>query len=268
MNEQTTSYRGTDLQPPMKNLVFFDTETTGDASPNGHDHLIQIAYSFDGAPIQNHLFKPKYPSSYEAMAVHHITHKMVEDRPPFYGSEPFNRLLDTVVDNDSIFIAHNIQFDALVLKQEGIEIPVKKQVCTLKIARYLDPEALLPHYSLQYLRYRLDLNIEATAHDAEGDVLVLMALFNRLFAKIVEQKKEIPFLTSDDVIEEMVAISNRPSLIKKFRFGKYKGQLLEKVLISDRRYITWLLGAEEQKEKEMQDKDLVYSLKYYLGMMV
>ena len=39
-------------------------------------------------------------------------------------------------------------------------------------------------YNLQYLRYLLELEVEAIAHDALGDVLVLEQLFERLFNKI------------------------------------------------------------------------------------
>ena len=41
---------------------------------------------------------------------------------------------------------------------------------------------------MQYLRYFLDIEIEATAHDAMGDVLVLEKLFERLLAKIMKEE--------------------------------------------------------------------------------
>lgn len=38
---------------------------------------------------------------------------------------------------------------------------------------YLDKEGVIPKYNLQYLRYYLKLNIDATTHTAIGDVLII-----------------------------------------------------------------------------------------------
>lgn len=50
----------------------------------------------------------------------------------------------------------------------------------------MDKNGVIPKYNLQYLRYYLGLEIEATAHDALGDILVLEGLFSRLTAKFQE----------------------------------------------------------------------------------
>ena len=71
-----------------------------------------------------------------------------------------------------------------MLVKEGIHTP--KSICTLKLARYLDPNGVIPKYNLQYLRYFLGIQIDATAHDALGDILVLEKLFERLFAKMTQ----------------------------------------------------------------------------------
>src|SRR3989344_2977233 len=42
----------------------------------------------------------------------------------------------------------------------------------------------IPEHNIQYLRYFLELEVPGTAHDAEGDVNVLEALFKRLYTKL------------------------------------------------------------------------------------
>ena len=64
-------------------FIFRDTETTG-TGPD--DRLCQIAFKPEVSPAISELFNPGKPISIDAMAIHHITNKMVEDKPPFKGS--------------------------------------------------------------------------------------------------------------------------------------------------------------------------------------
>ena len=168
----------------MSKLIFFDTETTGNTEK---DFLVQIAYknkdeSFTG------LYKPEIKIPPEASAVHHITNKMVAEKPTFKESTDQMFIKKLFEDKDSIVVAHNASFDLKIIKKEGIE--PKKFICTLRLARYLDKEEKIDRYNLQYLRYLLDLDVEATAHDAMGDVLVLEKLFERLKNKMSEIQTE------------------------------------------------------------------------------
>lgn len=159
---------------------------------------------------------------------------------------------------DGILVAHNAQFDIAMLEVEGLEVP--KKICTLRVARFLDKENKIPEYNLQYLRYFLDLNVDAHAHDAEDDVKVLHALFLRLLDKVKEFTK-----SENEAIEKMVEISAIPTLFNKFTFGKYKDKTLEEVLKIDRKYLEWLLN--EKQKNEAGDEDWIYTLKTYLGKM-
>jgi DNA polymerase III epsilon subunit-like protein len=165
-------------------FIFLDTETTG-TGPD--DRLCQIAFKPEGGQAVCELFNPGRPISIDAMAVHHITEKMVADKPPFMGSEACDKLRELVSDEKNVIVAHNAQFDMTMLHWEGIFST--RVICTLKLARYLDKNGIIPKYNLQYLRYYLGLEIEATAHDALGDILVLEGLFSRLNAKFQENDK-------------------------------------------------------------------------------
>jgi len=64
-------------------FIFLDTETTG-AGPG--DRLCQITFKPENGPAVSGLFNPGRPISKDAMVVHHITEKMVKNKPPFTGS--------------------------------------------------------------------------------------------------------------------------------------------------------------------------------------
>ena len=127
----------------------------------------------------------------------------------------------------------------------------QKSICTLKLSRYLDKEGKIPQYSLQYLRYYLKLNVDATPHTALGDILVLEALFNRIYAKFKEESE-------GDPIEEMIQISNSPVMIARMPFGKHKGMKMGEVPLD---YLEWLSGTN-------LDEDLAYTVRYYLDIEV
>lgn len=242
---------------PM-NIIFFDTETTGNTED---DRLCQLAVKKRGAvePILDAMYKPPLPISIESMAIHHITEKMVADRPAFMDAPEYGRIKELFEDDETISVAHNVAFDVSMLARE--DISPRNVICTYKVASALDPNDLIPNYRLQYLRYLLGIEIEASAHDAYGDVLVLEALFERLLAKMVETHGgEGPALA------EMIAISSRPLLFTSIRFGKHKGKRLEDVARLDRPYLEWLLA--QKKLEPVAEADWIYSIEYHLGSTI
>jgi DNA polymerase III epsilon subunit-like protein len=235
----------------MDKLIFLDTETTG--NDLSKDRLCQVCYKTSKG-IFTEYFKPPLPMSVKSMSITHITNKMLVDKLPFIGSKMFTDLQDIL--KDGILVAHNAKFDIGMLVAEGLNVP--KKICTLRVARYLDPNNLIPEYNLQYLRYFLDLEVEGSAHDAEGDVNVLYAIFQRLMSKV---KEELP--NEEDAINKMLEISEKPSLFTIFTFGKYKDKLIAEVLKTDRRYLEWLLNSKLENEND--DEDWIYTLRHYLG---
>lgn len=234
----------------MEKLIFLDTETTGNEI--GKDRLCQVCYKNEKG-FNTEYFKPPLPMSVKSMSITHITNKMLEDKACFEGSVMQKDLKNLL--KDGILVAHNAKFDIAMLNAEGIEVP--KHICTLRVARFLDKENKIPEYNLQFLRYYLDLDIEAHAHDAEDDVKVLYALFQRLLAKIMEDGT-----SEDEAIEKMIEISSKPTLYSIFNFGKHAGKKVEDVATIDRNYLEWLL--KSKLENSPDDEDWIYTLKYYL----
>src|SRR3989344_6231211 len=237
----------------MNKLIFFDTETTGNTEK---DFLVQIAYKYDNESFVV-LYLPPSKIPPEVSAIHHLTNKMVADKPTFKESTDQPIIKKLFEDEDSVLVAHNALFDLMIMEKEGIK--PKKFICTLRVARELDKEGKIERYNLQYLRYLLDLDVEATAHDAMGDVLILEKLFDRLKTKIMEEEK----ITEETAIEKMIEISSHPSLLRTFNFGKHNGKKIEEVLTTDRGYLEWLLA--QKLESDQIEDDWIYTLKHHLA---
>ena len=235
----------------QRELIFLDTEATGN-EPN-KDRLCQVCYKTSNG-IKVGYFKPPVPISIKAMSITHITNKMVEDKETFAESEMKKELQELL--KDGVMVAHTAAFDIAMLKAEAVV--VSRHICTLRVARYLDSDNKIPEHNLQFLRYYLDLEIEGSAHDAEGDVLVLEGIFKRLFAKVRENEP-----TDVAAIDKMIEISSKPTLFKNFIFGKYKGQPIEEVIKTDRRYMEWLLSQMTATRSDT-DEDWIFTLETYL----
>lgn len=240
------------------NLYILDTETTGNTPK---DRLTQIAYKKMGdANIIAEFFKPPIPISVESMEVTHITEEMVADKPAFEGSEVYKTLKELFADEKNILVAHNAAFDIMILKNEGIE--VKKCIDTMKIARYLDTNNELTSVRLQYLRYFWKLPIVLPsgvfAHDARADIIVCEKLLEKLQKDLAETNN----IEGETLMAEMIDISMRPSLIRMFNFGKYKGEKIEDIAKKDRGYLVWLY--EQKKQTPDTEVDWIFTLETYL----
>jgi DNA polymerase III epsilon subunit-like protein len=235
----------------MTQLIYLDVEATGTEEL---DRLIQVAYHTTDYRQGNALFKPPVPIKLPAMAVHHVTEAMVADKPAFKGSETFAELKD--LSRHHILVAHNAKYDVGMLKKEGLEF--NKVICTYKLARYVD-DGKMENHQLQYLRYYYGIDVEAVAHDAFGDIVVLQAVFDKLTEALI--KKDFPsiLLVGDEVHNRMIEISQLPSLLRTCHFKKYKGMLWEDVAKNHLDYIQWFSTQPDL------DEDLKYTLNYYLN---
>lgn len=234
----------------MDELMFLDTETTGNQLLD--DRLFQVCYKI-GEEIKDEYFKPPVPISIKSQSITHVTNKMVEDKGSFADSAMSKDL--SLLLKSHILVAHNAVFDITMLAHEGIEVP--RFICTLKLARFLDPESTIPEYNMQYLRYYLELDVKANAHEAKDDVLVLEALFKRLYKKMLET-----YPSHEKVVEEMLRVSLEPILYTILPFGKHKGKKIEELAQSDRSYLDWLL--EQKLQSPGNEEDWIYSLKYHM----
>ena len=232
-------------------LIFLDTETTGNDLTK--DRLVQVCYKVDDV-VRTEYFLPPVPMTIKSMSITHITPSMLEGKVPFVDSQMKSDLQFLL--ESGVLVAHNAKFDKAMLEAEGMNI--SQYICTLRVARHLDKECLIPEYNLQFLRYYYELSVEGNPHDAEGDVNVLIALFNKLQNILVDSG-----LSKDEATNKMLEISSTPSLYRMFNFGKHKDKLISDVVKTDKGYLEWLLN--QKLTANDNDEDWIYTLKYYLG---
>jgi DNA polymerase-3 subunit epsilon len=239
-----------------KKIVFLDTETTGNEPAK--DFLCQLAYKTDDEQFCE-FFKPPIPIPPEASAVTHITNKMVADSPVFQESDSYSKIKTLLESPNTVMVAHNNKFDYAIIQKEGIT--PANTICTLRVARALDTKNAIPKYNLQYLRYYLEIEIEADAHDALGDVLVLEQLYKRLLAKIMKEDN----VSEEQAVEKMIDISSKPSMMNMFSFGKYNGKTIQEVSMIDRGYLEWMLAQKQQNPAN--EEDWIYTISHHLGKL-
>jgi len=244
----------------MAKYILFDTETTGNQDD---DRIIQIGgmviSSRDDIEIYDELCSCAVPIKIEAMEVHNITPDMILDRPPFIDTDFYKRL-NELNREENFLIAHNIKFDLGMLEKEGF-INNYTLIDTVRCAMHLYPN--IQYHRLQYLRYALELyrdegreaeslDVKIKAHDAIGDVLVMKLLLSKLF---IEVKQQFP---NSNIMEKLAELTNKPVLIKIFKFGKYKGEDIEQVATDDIQYLRWM-----RKNLDL-DEDMKYTLDFYV----
>jgi exodeoxyribonuclease X len=245
----------------MPHYILFDTETTGREE---EDRIIQVGamvlHNNHEPEVYSELCKSEVPVGLEAMEVHHITNEMLLNKPSFEALG-FTKMIQSYNSSVNYLIAHNINFDLGMLEKEDFQNQYIT-IDTLRCAKHLLPE--LPYHRLQYLRYALELykteeeeaknlNITITAHDALSDVLILKLLVSKLVAIIKEQS------LSNNPMLYLAELTTQPVLLKTFKFGKYKGRVIEEVAKENRGYLEWMM-----KNMEDLDEDLKFTLEHYL----
>ena len=264
-------------------IIFFDTETTGSKDDDEIIEVGAIIEDFDGAyELFDELCSPSDGRliDVEAMVVHGIRNEDLEGKPPFQKSHFFGRI-EELNSPQNYLVAHNLPFDLGRLEYYGF-VPKMQCIDTLQCAKHLfeldeklgNLEYSLPNYKLQTFRYALfskeeeleisrKYGIDIRAHNAISDVVVLRMFFDILVERV---KVKYPEFEYKDLLNELVTLSTKPIMVKKFNFGKYKGRLLKGVLETDRGYLEWLYRDMMKKKEagEGVDENLYQTLKSLL----
>jgi DNA polymerase-3 subunit epsilon/exodeoxyribonuclease X len=247
----------------MSKYILFDTETTGNKDD---DKIIQLGFMVvetgKDVEVYDELNSTDVDIKIEAMEVHNITPNMLENKPLLKDTKGYQKICE-LNSSDNYLIAHNIKFDLDMIQKEGFANNMKL-IDTLRCASHLYDD--LSAHRLQYLRYKLDiykdeeneaqkLGITIKAHDAIGDVLIMKLLLSRLVAKT---KEKFEGIKNADIMNKLVELTQTPVHIKVFKFGKYKGELIQDIANSDIGYLRWM------RDKLDLDEDMTYTLDFYL----
>lgn len=155
-----------------------DIETTGNSIKGNRITEIAI-FKFDGQEIVDEftsLVNPQCPIPYFITGLTGIDDDMVARAPTF--SEIAQTILEMT--QDSIFVAHAVNFDYGVIKEEfrqlGVDF-VRKKLCTVRLSRKLIPG--LRSYSLGKLCSATNIPL-TDRHRARGDAHATVLLFQKL----------------------------------------------------------------------------------------
>ena len=176
----------------LRSVTILDTETTH-IDPLRAE-IIEVAGGIsDGETWQVHnmLMGAHEPIPPEASATHHISNRMIHQKPKF--EECVSEVLSTLSWHQTWKVAHNCTYDQTVLsrafERAAQEDPARVAqdrstwICTYRLARHvLEDHFEDMKYGLSYLRYRLDLPVpdHVSAHRADADVFTCAALLELL----------------------------------------------------------------------------------------
>ncbi|MEM9362056.1 MAG: exonuclease domain-containing protein [Bacteroidota bacterium] len=158
--------------------TIIDIETTGNGIKGNRVTEIAI-FKHDGKRIVDEftsLVNPQCPIPYFITGLTGIDDQMVAHAPLF------SEIADTIQEftQNSVFVAHSVNFDYGVIKEEfrQLGIPfVRKKLCTVRLSRKLIPG--LQSYSLGKLCSAIDIPL-SDRHRARGDAHATVFLFEKL----------------------------------------------------------------------------------------
>lgn len=174
--------------------TIIDIETTGNGLKGNKITEISI-FKFDGEKVIDEftsLVNPQCAIPYFITGLTGIDDQMVIKAPIFEELAP--KVLELT--QDCIFVAHSVNFDYGVIKEEFRQLNidfVRKKLCTVRLSRKLIPG--LRSYSLGKLCSAVNIPI-TDRHRARGDAHATVLLFQQLLEKPEAQKVITTFLNA------------------------------------------------------------------------
>jgi len=166
----------------MKDRLFavIDVETTGGGINGNRLTEVCIVLLKDGEIQKKYtsLINPEKHIPSQITALTGIDNKMVENAPKFHE---IAKEIDDFM-RDAIFVAHNVNFDYNVVRNEFNQLGFdfnRKKLCTVRLSRKLIPG--LQSYSLGRLCDSINIPLK-NRHRAEGDTDATVILFKRLLS--------------------------------------------------------------------------------------
>lgn len=192
----------TKLLETNRDIIFFDTETTGLSAKK--DRIIELA------AIRCHLGEDDYPREIERLHVYirqpfalpeaivnltGITDAQLASAP--YEEEVFGEIRDFFSKGETVLSGHNSNFDigflrALFERNNAFFPDEVLEVDTLPFARDVIPASEVENYKLGTLAHHFGLDENVTFHSAIEDVQVTIKLFYMLYTEALAHVNEQP----------------------------------------------------------------------------
>lgn len=190
-----------------KNVICFDTETTGFSPANG-DELLQISIVDKECNVLLDTYvKPHYRIRWDqAEETHHISPKDVRNAP--YPEEIASKVKE-IFDSADIFVGHNVAFDVRFIEAcLHFGINKDKLLDTMKIFRADKPdsesfklECAVKEYCPEFLEEYL-----SGAHDSKTDTMATMRVFMAQAGHKIPVKENI----ANDTLDAVDDLFERP----------------------------------------------------------
>ena len=230
-------------------VVFFDLETTG--INIAKDKIVEIAIlkvSPDGSEESyTQRFNPEMDIPAEISEIHGITNEMVKDSPTI--KDGADKIISFIGDADLAGFNSN-RFDIPMLLEEllkaGKELNMtdRKSIDVQTIYHKKEPRTLSAAY-----KYYCNEDL-VNAHSAEADTNATYAVLKAQLEKYDDVENDVDFLAEfstqggvkvGDFAGRLLRDKEDRLLIN---FGKYKGQIVQDVLLKDPSYYSWMMKGE------------------------
>ncbi|MDA3778923.1 MAG: 3'-5' exonuclease [Bacteroidales bacterium] len=230
-----------------KPIVFFDLETTGVDVTN--DRIIEISLvkilTNDDEEKKTLRINPTIPISAEATLVHGITNEDLLDEPTF--SDEAKNIAKFIEGCDLAGFNSN-RFDIPMLAEEFLRADID---IDLKKHRFVDAQVIFHKMEQRTLiaayKFYCNKNLE-NAHSAEADTIATYEILKAQIEKYDNLENDIESLSKFSSHNKNADFAGRIIFNSQgeeiFNFGKYKGQLVEKVLEKDSGYYGWILKSD------------------------
>jgi exodeoxyribonuclease X len=227
------------------NLIVLDTETS-DLDPDKGAKLLEVAWielshneqKWDPTFSIEARIEYDGPINPHAQAVHHIRSDMLTKEQGAVKRYEVIRLLLSRIQSDTIFVAHNANFDSKFIPEI-----TQPWICTLRCAKHIWPYA--PGFSNQVLRYWLKLELETPKDRYPHQAIYDVTTTTGILLKMLENHS----------LDQLLNLSKTPVRLKTIGFGKHRGMEFSQI---PRDYLTWLQGQTNL------DPDLKHTLDSFL----
>lgn len=184
------------------------------------------AYSLEVGDWQSEITDPGMPIEVGAMAKHHLTEEDVK------GRRKPGVVLNEILPDVDVFVAHNARFEQEFFKPEGIP-----WICTYKLALRCCPTA--PNHQNQTLRYFLKTPVNKEScfppHRAGPDSYVTAHTLAKFIKDLIGKLS----------IETMIKWSSEPPVMPTCPIGKFRGKPWEEVEMG---FLAWCLRQPTMEE--------------------
>ncbi len=255
-------------------IAFFDLETTGTNVVK--DRIVEISiYKVQpdgGTESMTKLINPEMPIPPEVSEIHGITNEDVANAPTF---EQVSKALNDFLHNCDLAGYNSNKFDIPMLIEEflrcGINFDIKKRrlVDVQNIFHKMEPRTLRAAYKFYCGKDLVD------AHAAEADTKatyeVLIAQIQRYEGEPYEEKDgttHIPIKNDIQALHDFSYNHNNADLVghigynkagkEIFKFGKYKGKLVEEVFLKEPQYFDWMMKADFPLSTKQVIKSVIF----------